>query len=303
MNDTIPLHDVEKFQGLRAYNLHDFLGLNIPPQENILAPIIKSQSLSMLFAKRGIGKTHISLGIGYAIAAGGEFLKWKAPKAQKVLYLDGEMPAKAMQDRLKEIEGLSEAKAEPENFVLLTPDMQKMGMPDISTNEGQDKLEPYVTDAEFIIVDNLSTLARTGKENEAESWLPVQNWALDLRSRGKSVLFVHHAGKSGQQRGSSRREDVLDLVMELRHPEDYTSNQGARFEVHFTKARHLIGNDCEAFEAWLMQGGWTHKSIENADLKRVLDAKKEGLNFRQIEEKTGISKSKAQRLISEAEGN
>lgn len=283
--------------GLKAYNIADFLGLNIPPQENILAPVIKTQSLSMLFAKRGVGKTHIALGIAYAIASGGEFLKWEAPKPRRVVYLDGEMPACAMQERLTEIVKNSETKAAPDYFTLLTPDMQEMGMPDISTKEGQIEIEPFIKDAEIIIVDNISTLARTGKENEAEGWLPVQGWALDMRSRGKSVLFVHHAGKGGQQRGTSRREDVLDLVLELRHPEDYRSDQGARFEVHFTKARHLSGNDANPFEAKLLDGGWSYMGIEDAEMKKVLELQADGLSYREIAEETGISKSKVQRMI------
>ena len=283
--------------GLKAYNISDFLGLNIPPQENILAPVIKTQSLSMLFAKRGVGKTHIALGIAYAIASGGEFLKWEAPKPRRVVYLDGEMPACAMQERLTEIVKNSETKAAPDYFTLLTPDMQEMGMPDISTKEGQNEIEPFIQDSEIIIVDNISTLARTGKENEAEGWLPVQGWALDMRSRGKSVLFVHHAGKGGQQRGTSRREDVLDLVLELRHPEDYRSDQGARFEVHFTKARHLSGNDAHPFEAKLLDGGWSYMSIEDAEMKKVLELQADGLSYREIAEETGISKSKVQRMV------
>jgi len=37
----------------------------------------------------------------------------------------------------------------------------------------------------------------------------VQGWLLVLRRRGISVMVIHHAGKSGLQRGTSRREDVL----------------------------------------------------------------------------------------------
>ena len=140
-------------------------------------------------------------------------------KPHRVLYIDGEMSAIAMQQRLSKIVESSSEEPPEDYFTLLTPDMQERGMPDISTVEGQEALKPYTDEAEFIVVDNLSTLVRTGKENEAESWLPIQQWALEMRSQGKSVLFIHHAGKSGQQRGSSRREDVLDLVMELRHPE------------------------------------------------------------------------------------
>ena len=67
------------------------------------------------------------------------------------------------------------------------------------------------------MVDSLSTLCRSGVENESESWLPVQEWALRLRRNGVSVLFVHHAGKSGKQRGTSRREDVLDTIFHVIH--------------------------------------------------------------------------------------
>lgn len=287
--------------GLKAYNIADFLELDIPPHENILAPIIKTQSLSMLFAKRGVGKTHIALGIAYAIASGGKFLKWNAERPRRVVYLDGEMPACTMQERLTRIVQDSDVKAEPNFFTLLTPDMQDIGMPDISTKEGQAEIEPFVQDAEFIVIDNISTLARTGKENEAEGWLPIQGWALDMRSRGKSVLFIHHAGKGGQQRGTSRREDVLDLVMELRHPDDYRGDQGARFEVHFTKARHLIGDEATPFEANLTPCGWSFQSIHDVELKKVLELKAEGLSLRDIAQETGISKSRLGRMIKEHE--
>ena len=54
-----------------------------------------------------------------------------------------------------------------------------------------------------------------------------------LRRRGVSVLIVHHAGKGGEQRGTSRREDVLDTSISLRRPSDYLPTEGARFEVHY----------------------------------------------------------------------
>ena len=69
-----------------------------------------------------------------------------------------------------------------------------------------------------------------------------QRWLLSLRRRGVSVLFIHHAGKGGQQRGTSRREDILDTVIALRRPHDYSPKEGARFEVHLEKARGLYGS-------------------------------------------------------------
>ena len=56
-------------------------------------------------------------------------------------------------------------------------------------------------------------------------------------------------GVNGKQRGTSRREDALDLVIGLRRPADYSAEQGARFEVHIEKARTLVGDGALPFEA------------------------------------------------------
>ena len=66
------------------------------------------------------------------------------------------------------------------------------------------------------------------------------------------VLLVHHSGKSGEQRGTSRREDVLDTVIGLRRPEDHEPQQGARFEVHVEKSRAHFGDAGRPFEASLV---------------------------------------------------
>ena len=96
---------------------------------------------------------------------------------------------------------------------------------------------------ELAVIDNLSTLCRSGIENEAESWLPIQEWLLGLRRRGMSAMIVHHAGKRGLQRGTSRREDVLDTTIAMRRPKDYEPSEGCRFEVHFEKSRGFTGDD------------------------------------------------------------
>ncbi len=291
-NDCLP-------PALRAINIAEFLNLNIPRREDILGPIMQTQCLAMLFAPRGIGKTFAGLNIAYAIASGGTFLNWQAPLPRRVVYLDGEMPARVMQERMTEIVRKSEKEPQPDYFTIITPDLQTFGMPDISTKNGQAQIEPFIENADLVVVDNLSTLARTGKENEAEGWLSIQEWALGLRSRGKSVLFIHHAGKGGQQRGTSRREDVLDLVINLKRPEDYQSDQGARFEVHFEKARHLVGDAAKPFEAMLTHDGWMTRSIEDADIKRVFELHSEGLSYRKIAQEMGISKSRVERIVKQ----
>ena len=49
----------------------------------------------------------------------------------------------------------------------------------------------------------------SGDENDNRHWVPIQN---NSRLRHREECFIiHHAGKSGTQRGTSKREDVLDM--------------------------------------------------------------------------------------------
>jgi putative DNA primase/helicase len=186
----------------------------------------------MLYAPRGVGKTWVSLYMAWAAASGGLCIGgWSADRPWKVIYVDGEMPAAVLQERLALVAQGAGGDCDPDNLKILTPDIQEKGMPNLATPDGRAALEPYIADREVIIVDNLATLSRGGRENEAESWLPMQEWCLDMRRRGKSVVLIHHAGKSGQQRGTSAREDILDTVISLRKAKDYepTKAQNSRY--------------------------------------------------------------------------
>jgi putative DNA primase/helicase len=287
---------------LVAIALEDFLARNLPPRPMLMSPILPTAGLGMLFAPRGVGKTHVSLGIAYAVASGTGFLRWSVPEPRRVLFVDGEMPGQPLQERLARIVVSSGSRPPtPDYLRIITPDLQQDPMPDLSCEEGQAALAPFVEGADLVILDNLSTLCRRGRENEAESWLPVQEWALTLRRAGRSVLFVHHAGKGGQQRGTSRREDVLDTVIALRRPDDYEPQQGARFEVHLEKARGVAGVEVQPFEAKLeVRGGqdlWTTMILEDAKIARILDLHAEGQSVREIAEAVGMSKSSVARMV------
>ena len=201
---------------LLTVSFNQLLKIELEPKEYILHPIIPEQGLAMIHAKAGVGKTFVALGITYAVATGGSFLDWKAPKPRGVLYVDGEMPASAMQERIQQIH---QANGSPDIDIpidFITYDFQDlMYMPDISYEEGQQLINNAIAeDTELIIIDNLSCLS-SGKENESESWLPIARWLLSLRKRKISVLLLHHSGKHGLQRGTSKKEDILDTVIML----------------------------------------------------------------------------------------
>lgn len=299
---TLPKEERKLATGLRAVSVSELLRMDVQPREMVLTPFLPTQGLAMLYSKRGVGKTYVALGISVAVASGTEFLKWKAPAARKVLYLDGEMPASALRQRVSDIIAGTNVSDPLDNLAIITPDLQPHGLPDLSTKEGQDQIEPHLDGVSLLVLDNLSSLVRDVKENEGEGWLPVQDWGLRLRRRGISVLFVHHAGKAGAQRGTSRREDLLDSVVTLQHPSDYNPAEGLRCQVHYEKSRGFYGDDAKPFEVKLMAGPsgealWTVADPETSMDARIADMHRQGMSLRDIAEETGASKSKVHRII------
>ncbi|SFU45624.1 AAA family ATPase [Nitrosospira multiformis] len=296
-------------QQLQVVGLHDFIAMELPPRDTMLAPWLMTQSLNMIYGWRGVGKTYVSLNICYAVACGGSFLDWKAEKPRRVLLVDGEMPAPVLQERLVGIIVSTGIEVEQDFLSIVTPDLQSGAMPDLSTREGQQTISAVAEreKAELIVLDNLSCLVRgEARENDAESWVGVSEWALLQRQAGRSVLFIHHAGKEGQQRGTSKREDLLDTVIVLRRPRDYDPAEGARFEIHYQKARHLSGTDVDPIEAKLVvdedgQSTWAWRSVSESTYDLVISLANEGLTQTEIAEELGINKSNVSRHWRKAE--
>jgi putative DNA primase/helicase len=201
---------------LKAVDAAEFLALELQPREMLLEPILREKDLAMVHAWRGTGKTWFGLGLAVAVATGEKFLhRWEAPKPAAVLFVDGEMPQEAKQERLRSLLQAAGVEKPKAPLRIITPDIQEHGIPSFATPEGQALLERHLDDVALVILDHHSALFRGVGENEPEAAEPAQEFMLRLRRRGISVVLMHHSGKTGQQRGTSRREDVLDLVLNL----------------------------------------------------------------------------------------
>jgi putative DNA primase/helicase len=295
---------------LKSIGFDDFLAINMPPREMLLDPILPERSLAMLYAPRGIGKTLLSLSIGLAVASGAPVLRWHAPRQRRVLYVDGEMPLVSLQERLRSIATGLGAAIPNDGFRVLAADNTENGL-SISSEGGQRSIDPLLNSADLVIFDNLSTLCTNGSESASEAWVPMQNWLLKLRRQGTAVLLVHHAGTNGRQRGTSRREDALDTVIGLRRPEDYSPEQGVRFEVHFEKLRNRVEGDAAApFEAELETASageidvarWRDCDLRPPVLKQAAVLFQDGLTVREVASMLRISKTEAGRLRLRASG-
>jgi putative DNA primase/helicase len=209
------------------------------------------------------------------------------------------MPAVEMKERLRLMGSM------PPKLTFLLADLNPdgSGIADLGTVAGQMALIDSWGDRrapDLLVLDNLASLVGTSR-NGADCWSNVQGFLMHLRRNGMAALVVHHANKSGQQRGTSQREDVLDLVMALRHPANYQPKDGARFEIHFEKARGLHGDATNPIEARLETGTlgiarWSWRPAHLGELERVAALLKDGLNPNQVARELGISKSKSYRL-------
>jgi hypothetical protein len=178
-------------------------------------------------------------------------------------------------------------------------------MPDLSTLPGQLSLEPFLEGIELIIVDNITTLCRTGSENETEAWKPVQDWSLRMRASKRAVLFIHHAGKKGAQRGSSAREDTLNTIINLSRPDNYSATEGALFEVSFEKTRGLFGQEVQPFKAQLTQDQegrqqWVSQEVDQSAYHRIIQMTNQGHQQYQIAMELNLNKSTVSRHIYRA---
>jgi putative DNA primase/helicase len=287
----------------RPLDLHDLIALEVPRREMVLAPIIPAKGLVMLYAFRGGCKTLMAHGIGAAVSTGDKFLKWTAPKPRKVLLVDGELPTEELQQRLSQ--ATAHMTVERGMFEILAADQVRDGIGNFADIKIQNYLDAHLKGVELLILDNLSSLTTVIRDNDGESWNPIQSWLLRLRRRGISVLVVHHAGKDGAQRGTSRREDVLDTSLSLRRPSDYDPTQGGRFEVHIEKGRGLHGDAAKPFEAQLeVRDGacfWTLREITDVNETRISELLDDGLSIRDIADETGIPKSTVARIKKKIE--
>lgn len=274
------------------------LAAELPERAAILDPILATKSIALLYGPRGLGKTFVALGIARAAAAGESFLGWTSPRPHRVLYLDGEMAAVDIRARLAAFG------PPPPTLEFMLADLNRGPLLDLADPRSQGRLMEAWGDPELVVLDNLASLAglRTG---DPDRWSELQRFLMALRRVGLAVLMVHHANKKGLQRGSSRREDMLDLVMGMRRPPGWRPADGTRFQIHFEKARSLHGASIEPIEARLHErDGLIRWQWATADddprLTRVVALLDRGLSVPRIGEELGVSRTVAYELRDRA---
>jgi hypothetical protein len=230
---------------------------SIPVRKALLEPFLYEKTLGMIHAYRGVGKTFVGLGMALAMASGDSFLKWNSPEPSPVLYVDGEMADEDMQIRIRQ---MMNPNLKTGMLTLVLNDRQKEGgIPSLLGAVGQRLIEEQLKPGATLFLDNVSTLFTGGDEKDGGDWEAASMWFLKLRREGHAVVLFHHDGKNKTQRGTSKREDILNWVLHLREPHDYDSSKGLRCEAHFEKTRRLF--ESQPFMISLHEGVWSFRDM------------------------------------------
>jgi hypothetical protein len=286
---------------VRFTSMTKLLTKSVKTREYLLEPVFTTRTMNEIFSWRGVGKTFFALGIAGAIASGGQFLGWKAPKARKVLFVDGELDEAELQSRGRALNiGF-------DNLDILCCDAQENPFPHLADPRSQHIIESRLqeTAAEVLILDNLSALAPSDNISETPQWNVIQAWMKELkRKHGITTIFLHHAGHNLASRGTTRREDLLTTVIELRLPKDYKPGEGLRAELNFTKTRGKLSRFAESLEVRLNDFGgqllWGFTELQDVRAAQILEMSNEGASVREIAKAKEMPSSTVGRLLQKA---
>jgi putative DNA primase/helicase len=258
--------------------LKDFLSLEIKPQPYILKPILKPGSQAMIFSKRGLGKTMLATSIAVAVTHNVPIGRWIPECPVGVLYVDAEMSTEEFQKRMQSLtRGLPDPVAPLE--ILSSEWFERLGFPrpNLTDANWRNAIYSYLSEGKYklLILDCHTALTpgldeSSQKETSAISW-----WLVSIRFLGVSTILLHHAGKSGDQRGSTGREDFLDVIIQLLPPKGYHQEDGCNVDVILTKTRSIWGADASPFNFKIVPVGdgltWATKE-KDASKKDIIIA-------------------------------
>jgi putative DNA primase/helicase len=207
----------------------------------ILDPWLSRKRLGLLASPRGMGKTLFAMSLGNAVSAAASAsidFAWRTLTPCRVLYIDAEMPLEDAIDRLNYLGvGDNEGRFLYYSVDYYVNEYPKAHRPNLLNESYRQSLKDDVIlweGVDLVVIDNLSALTPGIDENAKKDWDVIGQWLLDLRFAGVAVLMVHHTGKGGDQRGTSAREDFLDVSLLLKRPPGYQITDGCKFICQFT---------------------------------------------------------------------
>jgi hypothetical protein len=190
----------------------DFWDTDHKEAEWIAEPIIAARRSTAMFAPGGTGKSLLALYVSACVATGSMlFGRQGTPKS--VLYLDYEMTADDLAERLEQMGFGADADLANLHYALLP------SLPPLDDPEGGKAVVRLaeMVGAELVVIDTFGRAVH-GDENDADTVRSFYRWTgLHLKHAGRAFLRVDHAGKdvAKGQRGTSAKNDDVDVVWQM----------------------------------------------------------------------------------------
>jgi hypothetical protein len=245
---------------LPPLTLDDWRNRNLPDPDFIMGHWLTSTSRVLLTAATGLGKTNFGLALAMRIAAGVDFMHWRARRPARVLYIDGEMSRRLLRQRvLDEAERLG---ASPDSFLALSHEDIPSFRP-LNTLEGQAWMNAFIDKIggiDLIIFDNIMCLT-IGDQKDTEPWQQTLPWALSLTKRAIGQIWIHHTGHDETRAyGDKSREWQMDTVAHLDAVK--RDDTDISFSMSFKKARERTPAnrfDFQDVKIALVNDQWEHE--------------------------------------------
>ena len=243
-----------------------FWSLEHATEEWLAKPLIAKGRQTALFAGAKTGKSWLTLNVVAALASGKPILGQPAQPPIHCLYLDYEMIESDLYERLEQF-GYTEDDDLSHLHYALIPNL-----PPLNTTEGASAIMKLLelTKAEVVVIDTTGR-AIDGEENSADSYREfARTTGLSLKRANVACVRTDHAGKDGGkkqgQRGSSAKNDDVDIVYRLDKSDDGLTLKRTHTRISWVpETVNLVVEDFDDIITIRLrskeQRGWTVKEI------------------------------------------
>ena len=219
---------------LPPLTIEEWLARDLPAPDFIMGNWLSTTTRGLLVGPTGLGKTNFALALALHMAAGKDFLHWRAQRPCRGLYIDGEMSRRLLRQRIED--AVNRLGERPAGFHALShEDVEKFAP--LNSAAGQAYIERLIAEIkpEFIVFDAIMCLL-IGEMKEGEQWAQVMPWVRSLTRRRIGQLWLHHTGHDEKKSyGDKTREWQFDTVMHMETIE--REDTDLSFSLEFRKAR------------------------------------------------------------------
>jgi len=231
-----------------SMEIMDFLATEKPPVEWVVENLFTTGSYNVLFAAPGQGKSMLALHLLIAAQLGGQAIDGYPSIKQNVLYVDAELTAPQLDERIRGAYALWQHCGDMNadlGRVTMIPWLMLEEESDVKLNlfdpVSQAYMDPLIEEHDLVVLDNFDKVTRRGDGDDSRSdefqWQTMWDWIRKWKARGKTFLVLAHVNKNGSLRGTGKIGDDADTQIQLKRvpsdilPPEYEGRLSVIFDI------------------------------------------------------------------------